>query len=108
MAPAAMADDVALHDALIGIIIAIEPTTAAGSRLPDTVADAISDARRQFADAYRDWHPGQDSSDVLAAARDLAAAAAPHAEEWTPELRAALAALAAHGTPAEAEASGDE
>ncbi len=60
-------DGDALHDLLAGIIIAVDPATAAGSRLPDTVADAIAGARGRFAGAYRDWQPGLDSSDVLAA-----------------------------------------
>jgi len=88
-------DGDALHDLLIGVIIAVDPATEAGSRLPDTVADAIAGPRGRFAGAYRDWQPGLDSSDVLAAVRGLAAAAAPHAHQWTPELDAALSALAA-------------
>jgi ParB/RepB/Spo0J family partition protein len=98
-------DGNALHDLLVGIIIAIDPTTAAGSRLPDAVADAIAGARSRFAAAYRDWQPGLDSTEVLATAHGLAAAAVPHADQWTPELDAALSALAASEDPEAVDAS---
>lgn len=76
-------------DLLRDLIVAIHPTTAAGSRLPDDIDNAIAEARSRFSEAYRD----RDADGTAAAVRDLAVAAAPYEDTWTPELRDALAAL---------------
>ena len=85
-----------LDDLLRDLIVAIDHTTAAGSPLPGGVDAAIGGARRSFSAAWRE-RSGEDNGSVLAAVRGLAAAAAPHEDAWTPELRAALAALAGAG-----------
>jgi ParB/RepB/Spo0J family partition protein len=85
-----------LGDLIRGLIIAIHPTTAAGSRLPGDIGVAIGDARDSLSAAWRD-RTGEETDGVLSAVRDLAAAAAPHEDAWTPELRDALAALAGAG-----------
>jgi ParB/RepB/Spo0J family partition protein len=78
------------------LIIAIDRTTAAGSRLPSDVDAAIDAARSAFHHAWRD-RSAENTDSVVSAVRELAAAAAPHEAAWTPELRDALAALAAAG-----------
>lgn len=92
-----------LDDLMRDLIIAIDPTTAAGSRLPGDVDDAIAGARSRLSAAWRD----RDAESTATAVRGLAAAAAPHEDAWTPELRDALAALADAGVtrPAEEEAA---
>ena len=83
-----------LGDMIRGLIIAVHPTTAAGSRLPGDVDAAIGVARDSLSAAWRD-RTGEETDGVLSAVRDLAAAAAPHEDAWTPELRDALGALSA-------------
>jgi ParB family chromosome partitioning protein len=92
-----------LDDLMRDLICAIEPSTAAGSRLPGHVADAIAGARGSFSTAWR----ARDADGTAAAVRGLAAAAAPYAAGWTPELRDVLAALAGAGVtgPLEKEAA---
>lgn len=94
-----------LDDLLRDLVIAIDHTTAAGSRLPGVVDDAIDDARSSFYALLSD-RAGDDNDGVLAAVRDLAAAAAPHEDAWTPELRHALGALAATRIPGSAGGPG--
>jgi ParB/RepB/Spo0J family partition protein len=93
-------------DLVRDLIVAIDPATAAGSRLPADVGDAIGDARSSFYAAWRE-RSGEDSDRVAAALRELAAAAAPHEDSWTPELRGALAALAGAGVTGPASTAGD-
>jgi hypothetical protein len=95
-----------LEDLLRDLIVAVDHTTAAGSRLPDDVDTAIDGARRSFSAAWRE-RSGAGNDSALAAVRDLAAAAAPHQDAWTPELRAALAALAGAGVTGPGETAGD-
>lgn len=92
-----------LRDLVIGLVLAVDHTTAAGSRLPDDIDAAIAGARTRLGAAWRE----RDAGVAVSAVRDLAAAAAPFEETWTPELREALAALADAGVtgPAEKEAA---
>lgn len=103
--PAAADQDLpdGMEDLVISLICAIDPSTAAGSRLPDTVADATDQPSARLADIWDIRRVGTGTQDVLDAVRDVAAAAAPHEDAWTPELREALAALAAAGTTAQKE-----
>ena len=87
------------------LIVAIDRTTAAGSRLPGDVDTAIDAARRAFYHAWRD-RSAENTGTVVSAVRELAAAAAPHEAAWTPELRDALAALAAAGITGAQETTG--
>jgi ParB family chromosome partitioning protein len=98
------ADD--LGDLIRGLIIAVHPTTAAGSRLPGDVDAAIGGARECLSAAWRD-RTGEESDGVLPAVRGLAAAATPHEAAWTPELRDALAALAGAGVTGPRSTAGD-
>jgi ParB/RepB/Spo0J family partition protein len=108
-APAAAAGqdpDEELRDLVIALVLATDHTTAAGSRLPDAVDDAIGEARGQLAAAWRDHRDGDDAA-VWDAIRALAAAAAPHEDAWTPELRDALEALADAGVAGPDETAGE-
>jgi hypothetical protein len=98
------ADD--LGDLIRGLIIAIHPTTAAGSRLPGDIGAATGAARDSLSAAWRD-RTGEESDGVLSAVRNLAAAAAPHEATWTPELRDALTALADAGVTGPAGTAGE-
>jgi ParB/RepB/Spo0J family partition protein len=98
------ADD--LGDLIRGLIIAVHPTTAAGSRLPVDVDAAIGAARDCLSAAWRD-RTGEESDGVLPAVRGLAAAAAPYEAAWTPELRDALEALAGAGVTRPRSTAGD-
>ena len=104
--PADPDDEDDLGDLIRGLIIAVHPTTAAGSRLPDDVDAAIGGARDSLSAAWRD-RTGEESDGVLPAVRGLAAAAAPHEAAWTPELRDALAALADAGVTGPRSTAGD-
>ena len=104
--PADPDDEDDLGNLIRGLIIAVHPTTAAGSRLPGDVHAAIGGARDCLSDAWRD-RTGEESDGVLPAVRSLAAAAAPYEAAWTPELRDALAALADAGVTGPASAAGD-
>jgi ParB/RepB/Spo0J family partition protein len=83
-----------LYEALEDLLIATDPSTAAGSRLP-ALAAAIEDTRITFGDLYQDLAGDQPPGEVIAAAVALRAAAKPHEADWTPELRAAFDAVAA-------------
>lgn len=86
-----------VEDLVISLICAIDPSSAAGSRLPDAIADATDQPGARLADAWDARKSATGAQDVLEAVRDVAAAAAPHEEAWPPELREALAALGAAG-----------
>jgi ParB/RepB/Spo0J family partition protein len=80
---------------LYDLVAAADPSTAAGSRLPDGFSDAICTPLDQLADAAGQAELTGDMTAATAAARQFAAVAAAAADAWTPELRAALQALAA-------------
>jgi ParB/RepB/Spo0J family partition protein len=82
-----------VYDALEDLLIATDPSTAAGTRLDGTAAEAIEDSRRRFSELYAGQPGNQDPGPLLAAARELLAAASPHEDTWTPELRDACARL---------------
>jgi ParB family chromosome partitioning protein len=105
-APAGQDPEEELRDLVIALVIATDHTTAAGSRLPDVVDDAIGEARGQLGAAWRDRRDG-DHAAILDAVRALAAAAVPHEADWTPELRDALAALADAGVASLGETAGE-
>ncbi|MGH3155129.1 MAG: hypothetical protein ACRDNF_00925, partial [Streptosporangiaceae bacterium] len=90
-------DDDEVYDALEDLLIATDPSTAAGARLDGTAAEAIENARRRFSELYASQGGNQDPGPLLAAARELLAAAGPHEDTWTPELRAACARLSPAG-----------
>lgn len=92
-APGAGEPDDQLRDLVIGLVLAVDHTTAAGSRLPDDIDTAIAGARARLGTAWRE----RDTDGAVSAVRDLAAAAAPFEDTWTPELREALAAFADAG-----------
>ena len=104
--PADPDDEDDLGDLIRGLIIAVHPTTAAGSRLPGDVDAAIGAARDCLSAAWRD-RTGEETDGVLSAVRDLEAAAAPYEAAWTPELRDALAALADAGVTGPGGTAGD-
>lgn len=92
---------------VIDLITAVDVSTAAGSRLPDDVGDAVDEARAALAAAWRErWRARDGGESVTAALRDLAAAAAPYEDSWTPELREALAALAEAGVTSADDTAG--
>lgn len=93
---AAAAEETAdvLAEALEDLLIATDPTTAAGALLPSHLADAIEAQRQAYAAVWDGWAGDEPPGPLLDAARGLAAAARPHEGDWTPQLRDALAALA--------------
>jgi ParB/RepB/Spo0J family partition protein len=100
-------DDDGLGDLVTGLITAVDVSTAAGSRLPDDLGDAVDEARAALAAAWRErWRPRDGGESVTAALRDLAAAAAPYEASWTRELREALAALAEAGVISAGDTAG--
>jgi ParB/RepB/Spo0J family partition protein len=86
-----------LDEALEDLLIAVDPSTSAGQELPEALDAAITDAAAAFGAAYNYQSGSEDPGELLAAARDLRAAALPHEAEWTPPLRDALARLDAIG-----------
>lgn len=89
-----------LYEALEDLLIAVDPSTSAGQELPEALDAAITDAAAVFGAAYNYQSGSEDPGELLAAARDLRAAALPHEAEWTPQLRDALARLDAIGAGA--------
>ncbi|HMH91890.1 MAG TPA: hypothetical protein VK586_12510 [Streptosporangiaceae bacterium] len=83
-----------LAEALEDLLIATDPSTIAGSQLPGDLADAIEGERQAFAALWNGWAGDQPPGEqLLAAARDVHAAALDLEADWTPELRAALTAV---------------
>jgi hypothetical protein len=80
---------------LYDLVAAADPSTAAGSRLPDEFSDAICAPLDQLAGAADRGELSGDLTAAFTAARQFAAVAAAAEDAWTPELRAALEALAA-------------
>lgn len=83
-----------LFDALEDLVIAIDPSTSAGAELPESLANAIADARERFSELYTEQAGDEPPDELIAAARDVRKAAAAHGHEsWTQQLRQALEQL---------------
>jgi len=95
-----------LYEALEDLLAATGPAAGTGG-LPGELAAAIEAARAAFAASYQDQAGDQPPGEVITAALTLRAAALPHQDAWTPELRDALRRLADLTTPEEPDGTSE-
>jgi antitoxin (DNA-binding transcriptional repressor) of toxin-antitoxin stability system len=82
-----------LFEAVEDLVMAVDVTTAAGSRMPGPLAEAIDEPTSRLAEAWDQASGDGPLDELVDAARAVVAAARPHAAIWPPALTAAAAAV---------------